>query len=124
MKLSLVVLGLVLRDGRWFLQRRSLGNAVLPGRWEFPGGKVGLGESLEGALRRELHEELGWEPSSLTAIESVEHCYPDRIVRLHPFACEGEFEIRTDLSWGWFTLDEMRGLSLPEANRSLLERLR
>lgn len=121
---SPVVLGLVQRDGRWFLQRRDPGNAVLPGRWEFPGGKAGQGESLEGALRRELREELGWEPSSFTAIEVVEHRYPDCLVRLYPYSCEGEFEIRTNLSWGWFTLDEMLCLPIPEANRALLECLR
>lgn len=123
MKRSLVVLGLVQRNGRWFLQRRDPGNAVLPGRWEFPGGKVGQDELLEDALRRELHEELGWEPSSCTTIEGLEHTYPDRIVRLHPFSCAGEFKIRTNLSWGWFTLDEMRCLPIPEANRAMLERL-
>ena len=127
MKLSPVVLGLVQRNGRWFLQRRDPLNAVLPGRWEFPGGKAGQGESLEEALRRELSKELEWEPSSCTALAPVEHRYPDRpdrAVRLHPFSCEGEFVIRTRLSWGWFTLDEMRRLPIPEANRPLLERLR
>jgi len=123
MKLTPVVLGLIHRDGRWFLQRRNLGNAVLPGRWEFPGGKPGPREFFEDALRREMHEELGWEPSSFTSIEGVEHRYPDRVVRLHPFLCEGEIEIRTSLSWGWFTLDEMHLLPIPEANRALLERL-
>jgi len=124
MKVSPVVLGLVQRDGRWFLQRREPGNAILPGRWEFPGGKVCEGESLTDALRRELNEELGWQPSSTSALESVDHRYQDRIVQLHPFSCEGEFEFRTNHSWGWFTLEEMRRLPIPEANRSLLERLR
>lgn len=124
MKVSAVVLGLVRQDERWFLQRRDPGNNVLPGRWEFPGGKAGIAEPLEDALRRELAEELDWKPSSVAAMESLVHRYPDRIVRLHPFSCDGQFEIRTSLSWGWFTLDEMRGLSMPEANRPLLERLR
>ena len=124
MNLTQVALGLVRRDGRWFLQRRNPGNAVLPVLWEFPGGKAGQGESLGDALRREMREELGWEPSTFIALEGVEHRYPDRIVRLHPFICEGGFEIRTNLSWGWFTLDEMHGLPIPEANKPLLERLR
>lgn len=124
MKVSPVVLGIVQRDGCWFLQRRDPENSILPGRWEFPGGKVAEGESLTEALRRELYEELGWQPSSTTAIEGVEHRYKDRIVRLHPFSCEGEFVFRTNLSWGWFTLDEIRRLPIPEANRSLLGRLR
>lgn len=118
-----VVLGLVKHDERWFLQRRDSGNAVLPGQWEFPGGKVGHGETLEAALHRELQEELAWRPLFITPLEYVEHCYAHRTVRLHPFSCHGAFEIRTILSWGWFTLDEMRGLPLPEANKTLLERL-
>lgn len=126
MNLTVVVLGLLQRDGRWFLQRRDLDNAVLPGRWEFPGGKARQGESLEETLRRELREELGWEPASFQALagsEGLEHRYPGRTVRLHPFLCEGGSRICTGLSWGWFTLAEMRGLPIPEANRSLLERL-
>ena len=126
MKLSSVVLGLVQRDGRWFLQRRDPENAVLPGRWEFPGGKAGQGEALVAALRRELHEELDWEPTLLVPLQEfdgLEHRYLDHTVKLHPFRCEGELVIRTNLSWGWFTLDEMRGLPIPEANRLLLERL-
>lgn len=43
--------------GRLFLARRAPGQP-LPGYWEFPGGKTEPGESLEDALRRELHEEL------------------------------------------------------------------
>ena len=127
MKPSSVVLALVQREGRWFLQRRDPGNGVLPGLWEFPGGKAGQGESLVDALRRELQEELGWEPSSFTSIDGIdggEHRYHDRIVRLHPFVCEGELVARTNLSWGWFTVDEMNRLPIPEANRSLLKRLR
>jgi mutator protein MutT len=126
MKRMTVVLGLVQRGGRWFLQRRDPGNDVLPGLWEFPGGKPDPGESQLDALRRELREELGWEPSSLTALEgtqSLEHRYPDRIVLLRPYTCQGELVVRTNQSWGWFTMAEMRRLPIPEANRSLLERL-
>jgi mutator protein MutT len=123
MKVTLVVLGLAKRNGRWFLQRRDPANTTLPGRWEFPGGKADEGESLEGALRRELREELAWKPSSFAPMECMEHRYPERLVRLFPFTCEGEFHINTELSWGWFTLEEMRCLPIPEANRALLERL-
>lgn len=124
MKVTTVALGLVQRDGRWFLQRREPENQVLPGRWEFPGGKAREGETPEDALRRELEEELGWRPSSISALECVVHRYSDRVVSLHPFLCEGAFKARTRLSWGWFTLDEVRRLPIPEANFALLERLR
>lgn len=45
-------------DGRVLLAQRPPGKAYA-GYWEFPGGKVEAGESLEAALARELHEELG-----------------------------------------------------------------
>lgn len=123
MKPTVVVLGLIRQEGRWFLQRRDLGNPVLPGCWEFPGGKAGPGEDLADALRRELLEELSWAPASFTAMSPIEHRYADRSVRLHPFKCEGEFTGPTSLSWGWFTVEELHRLPMPDANLALLERL-
>lgn len=45
-------------QGRVLMQRRRVG-AAHGGLWEFPGGKVEQGESPEGALVREIAEELG-----------------------------------------------------------------
>jgi 8-oxo-dGTP diphosphatase len=53
----LVVAAVIKRDGKFLIaQRRESGS--FPLKWEFPGGKLELGESPKEALRRELREEL------------------------------------------------------------------
>lgn len=123
MKAVTVAIALLRREGRWFLQRRDLPAAHLPGFWEFPGGKVEAGETPEAALRRELMEELSWTPAALKELAAITHAYPDREVTLHPFVAEGPGLPRTALAWGWFTANEAARLRVPEANMPLLELL-
>ena len=53
-----VVAALIKRDNKYLLARRSSGDPNVFGKWEFPGGKVNIGEQPEIALQRELKEEL------------------------------------------------------------------
>ena len=68
--------------GRFLLASRPEGK-VYAGYWEFPGGKLEAGETVEQALRRELHEELGIEIGAAQPwqVELVD--YPHARVRLH-----------------------------------------
>ena len=113
-----VALALLRRGDRWFLQRRDPASAVLPGLWEFPGGKVEAGETPEAALLRELREEVGLELCRAKAWPVLEGP-----IRLHPFLVEVEGEPRTPLAWGWFTAPEMLRLPLPPRNNDLVARL-
>ena len=67
--------------GRVLIAQRPAGKA-LAGRWEFPGGKVDAGESEQGALRRELREELGIEVLAARPFMRLAHAYEDRDVEL------------------------------------------
>ena len=93
-------------DGRFLLTSRPRGK-VYAGYWEFPGGKLEAGESVEAALRRELHEELGIEIGAVQPwkVEVVD--YEHARVRLHfckVFAWRGAFEMREGQQMAWQTL--------------------
>ena len=68
-------------EGRVLIAQRPAGKA-LAGRWEFPGGKVDVGESEHAALRRELREELGIEVIAARPFMRLAHAYQDRDVEL------------------------------------------
>lgn len=93
-------------DDRFLLTSRPEGK-VYAGYWEFPGGKLEDGETVEAALRRELHEELGISIASAQAwkVELVD--YPHARVRLHfckVRAWAGELQMREGQSARWQTL--------------------
>ena len=54
----------------------------MAGYWEFPGGKVALGESLQQALARELTEELGVALYHCHPLMQLRHDYGDRVIEL------------------------------------------
>ena len=90
-------------QGRFLLTSRPVGK-VYAGHWEFPGGKVEPGETVEQALRRELHEELGITigPVEPWQVELMD--YPHARVRLHfckVHAWQGEFEMREGQAMAW-----------------------
>jgi 8-oxo-dGTP diphosphatase len=80
----------ILRDscGRVLIAER-VGGGPFQGMWEFPGGKIGNGESPEQALERELSEELGVELGAVERFMHLEHDYPDRSVSIHFFLVRG-----------------------------------
>jgi 8-oxo-dGTP diphosphatase len=120
--MTIVVTAAIVEDrGRYFVTRRQKG-VHLEGLWEFPGGKIEPGESLENGLRRELKEELGTEATVGEEIFTVTHDYQDRCVELHFLSCTflnapvpllGQ-EMR------WVPRAELRSLEFPPADEELI----
>jgi 8-oxo-dGTP diphosphatase len=73
--IKVVVAAVIERSDRRLLigQRRSTDTSPL--KWEFPGGKVEVGEAPEAALARELREELGATLRKSVEIARVKHTY-------------------------------------------------
>jgi 8-oxo-dGTP diphosphatase len=89
MKLHLLVVAAALYDGdgRVLIAERPAGKHMA-GRWEFPGGKVNVGEVEAQALARELREELGIEVTSSRPYMRLTHSYDDRDVELSMWIVE------------------------------------
>ncbi|KVE39725.1 NUDIX domain-containing protein [Burkholderia sp. TSV86] len=82
-KVTEVAVGVLVQpDGRYLLAQRLPGKPY-EGYWEFPGGKLEAGESVEEALARELHEELGIVVTDCHRWHTLEHDYPHAYVRLY-----------------------------------------
>ena len=102
-----VAVGVLLQsEGQFLLTSRPEGK-VYAGYWEFPGGKLEAGESVEQALRRELQEELGITIGSAKAWKIQMVDYPHALVRLH--FCKvndwvGDLQMREGQSHAWQTL--------------------
>jgi 8-oxo-dGTP diphosphatase len=64
-------------QGRLFFSKRGELAKNERGLWEFPGGAVEFGETLAGALRREMHEEYGIEIEVGELLDVVDHILPD-----------------------------------------------
>ena len=64
-----VALAMLQRDGRWLIQLRDeIPTIVAPGCWGLFGGHLEAGETPEQALRRELLEEISWQPPDLELV--------------------------------------------------------
>ena len=91
------------REGRYLLTSRPEGK-VYAGYWEFPGGKLEAGETVEQALRRELHEEIGITIGATHPWQVELMDYPHARVRLHfckVYEWTGHFEMKEGQQMAW-----------------------
>lgn len=125
MKTIDVAAGLVFRGGRLLITQRPAGGH-LGGLWEFPGGKLEPGESFEEALHRELDEELAIKVQIIKLVESIEHTYPEKTVRLKFYQCAWRQHEPQPIgcpALAWVTREELLQYTFPAADAKLIERL-
>jgi 8-oxo-dGTP diphosphatase len=102
-----VAVGVLIKPSGDFLLTSRPPGKVYEGYWEFPGGKLEAGESVEQALRRELLEEIGIAigPAQPWKVELVD--YPHALVRLNfcrVFDWTGELHMHEGQSFAWQSL--------------------
>ena len=124
MKTIEVVAAIIVKDGQVFATQRGYGE--FQGWWEFPGGKMEVGESPQLALKREIREELDAEIEVKELLETVEWDYPNFHLTMHCFICSllsesvhlNEHEAAT-----WLTHETLRSVKWLPADEILLDKI-
>ena len=96
----------------------------LPLKWEFPGGKINLGESPEECLRRELAEEMGVSIRVGKCLQVSTHHYPTFEITLYPFICsieKGEVVLHEHARIVWLPPEKLNTLDWAKADRPVIE---
>jgi 8-oxo-dGTP diphosphatase len=120
-----VTCAIIEHEGKILICQRSP-RMKLPLKWEFPGGKIEDGESMETCLIREVHEELGLAIRIREALTPVEHRYPDFSLTLYPFHCTlsgGELKLAEHAQAIWVTLEELPTYDWAEADLPIVREL-
>ncbi len=121
-----VVAGVIWKGGRVLIGRRRP-EGLLGGMWEFPGGKVEPGESLQAALRRELAEEVGVRVRVRRPVIAVRHAYTHFRITLHAFECRWLSGRARPLGCDavkWVRPDQLDRHAFPAANQKVIAALR
>ena len=121
-----VVAAVIDHDGRYLITQRQ-SNAVLPGLWEFPGGRVEPDEDEAAALLREVLGRIGVEVVVGTKLGEHLHDYTGYQVHLTMYSCKLPAEARpypaTVADLRWVTSREFLDYDFPPADEKTMSKL-
>lgn len=126
MKKTIRVVAAIITDGSRFLATQR-GYGDFKGMWEFPGGKIELGEMPEEALLREIKEELRVDISILRFFSTVDYEYPNFILNMDCYLCKivgGNINLTEHQAAKWLALEDLMTVEWLPADVELVEQLR
>jgi 8-oxo-dGTP diphosphatase len=122
-----VVAAAIFNDQGQVLITRRADHVHQGGLWEFPGGKLEAGESVQDGLKRELQEEVGITINHILPLIRLRHDYADKSVLLDVWRVEdfsGTAHGAEGQPLNWVRVDELQDYAFPEANHSIISALR
>jgi 8-oxo-dGTP diphosphatase len=127
MKKVNVVAAVIKDNGEILCVQRGLNKLeYISEKFEFPGGKIEIGETLEMTIIREIQEELNMKIVPIEQLPTVEHTYPDFHLTMHVFRCTCEsriLELSEHISFSWLRKEELRSLDWAAADIPIVDNL-
>lgn len=120
-----VVAAIIHDDKKIFATQRGYGE--FKGSWEFPGGKMEVGETREEALKREIREELEAEIEVEKLLDTVEYDYPSFHLTMHCFMAKligNHLILKEHEAAKWLSKDEFDSVDWLPADIQLIDKLR
>ena len=124
MKTIEVIAAIIEHEGKYLATQRGYGD--FKGMWEFPGGKIELGEDREEALRREIREELCMEIAPHEWLCTTEYDYPQFHLTMHCYLCrivEGTPHLTEHLAAQWLSPEELHTVEWLPADVEVTSRI-
>lgn len=125
MKKIEVVAAIIKHGDKIFTTQRGYGE--FKDGWEFPGGKMELGETREEALKREIREELDTRINIDEFVQTIEYDYPSFHLTIHCYLCSvisGELTLLEHEAAKWLSVDEIETVEWLPADEELLGTLK
>ena len=100
--------------------------AYISKKYEFPGGKIEVGETQKEALKRELFEELNILPEIKSLFITVVHKYPDFELTMHGYKCEAktkDLKLNEHIAYKWLIINELNKLDWAAADIPIVNKL-
>lgn len=122
----IIAAGVIWKRGTILIQQR-LSEGLLGGLWEFPGGKLEAGETLQECVTREVREEVGIEIRVGQEIIAVDHAYSHFSITLHAFRCDyvaGRVKLKSAQQFRWVKPSALEQYAFPAANKKIIATLR
>ena len=119
-----VVAALIEKDNKVLIARRSTGDPNIIGKWEFPGGKVELGENEFQAIEREIKEEFELTIKAKKFLINNIYEYSHKIVDLRLYSCcyiSGDFKLHDHFEYKWVAKEKILNYDFAPADIPLAE---
>lgn len=120
------VIKAVNKNGKPMIFATQRGYGEFKGGWEFPGGKIEVGETPQEALKREIMEELDTEISVGELVDTIEYDYPEFHLSMDCFWCEivkGDLVLKEHEDARWLTKEQLNDVEWLPADIELVKNL-